>query len=133
MTQETPQVDKLVQAYIKIRDAKDIMVREHDDAVKVLQANLDTIEQELLELCKSTGQDGGKTEHGSFTRSVKTRYWPSDWDAMYRFIKEHDAPELLERRVSQTNFKDFLQANPDKLPEGMNVESRYSILVRRAK
>ena len=52
---------------------------------------------------------------------------------MYRFIKEHDAPELLERRVSQANFKDFLQANPDKLPEGMNVESRYSILVRRAK
>jgi hypothetical protein len=52
---------------------------------------------------------------------------------MYRFIKEHDAPELLERRVSQTTFKEFLQANPDKLPEGMNVDSRYAITITRAR
>lgn len=133
MTQESPQVDKLVQAYIKIRDAKDKMVREHEDAVKVLQVNLDTIEQELLELCKSTGQDGGKTQYGTFTRTVKERYWTNDWDSMYRFIKEHDAPELLERRIAQANFKEFLAQNPDKLPEGINVDSRYAITVRRAK
>jgi enamine deaminase RidA (YjgF/YER057c/UK114 family) len=125
--------NELVKVYIKIRDAKAAKTAEMEEAVKALQDQMDLVEHELLEICKTTGQDGGKTEHGSFTRSVKTRYWPSDWDAMYRFIKEHDAPELLERRVSQTNFKDFLQANPDKLPEGMNVESRYSILVRRAK
>lgn len=133
MTQESPQVDKLVQAYIKIRDAKEKLVREHEDAVKVLQANLDTIEQELLELCKSTGQDGGKTQYGTFTRTVKERYWTNDWDSMYRFIKEHDAPELLERRIAQANFKEFLAQNPDKLPEGINVDSRYAITVRRAK
>lgn len=133
MTQETPQVDKLVQTYIKIRDAKERMVKEHDDAVKVLQANLDTIEQELLELCKSTGQDGGKTQHGTFTRTVKERYWTNDWDSMYRFIKEHDAPELLERRIAHANLKEFLAQNPDKLPEGINVDSRYAITVRRAK
>jgi hypothetical protein len=52
---------------------------------------------------------------------------------MYRFIKEHDAPELLERRIAQGNFKEFLKDNPDKLPEGLNVDSRYSITVRRAK
>jgi hypothetical protein len=125
--------NELVKVYIKIRDAKAAKTAEMEDAIKALQDQMDLVEHELLEICKTTGQDGGKTEHGSFTRSVKTRYWPSDWDAMYRFIKEHDAPELLERRVSQTNFKDFLQANPDTLPEGMNVESRYSILVRRAK
>jgi enamine deaminase RidA (YjgF/YER057c/UK114 family) len=125
--------NELVKVCIKIRDAKAAKTAEMEEAVKALQDQMDLVEHELLEICKTTGQDGGKTEHGSFTRSVKTRYWPSDWDAMYRFIKEHDAPELLERRVSQANFKDFLQENPDKLPEGMNVESRYSILVRRAK
>jgi hypothetical protein len=133
MTQEAPKVDQLVHAYIKIRDAKEKMVKEHEDAVKVLQSNLDVIEEELLELCKSTGQDGGKTVHGTFTRTVKSRYWTNDWDSMYRFIKEHDAPELLERRIAQTNFKEFLTQNPDKLPEGINVDSRYAITVRRAK
>lgn len=125
--------NELVKVYIKIRDAKAVKTAELEAEIKALQDQMDIVEQELLEICKTTGQDGGKTQFGSFTRSVKTRYWPSDWDAMYRFIKEHDAPELLERRVSQTNFKEFLQANPDKLPEGMNVESKYSITVRRAK
>jgi hypothetical protein len=133
MTQETPQVDKLVQAYIKIRDAKEKMVREHEQALKSLTDQMEIIEQELLELCKSTGQDGGRTQHGTFTRTVKERYWTNDWDSMYRFIKEHDAPELLERRIAQANFKEFLSQNPDKLPEGINVDSRYAITVRRAK
>jgi hypothetical protein len=103
-----------------------------EEEVATLETQLEMVEQQLLDICKTTGQNGGKTDYGSFTRAVKTRYWPSDWDSMYRFVKEHDAPELLERRIHQGNFKEFLQANPDKLPTGMNVESKYSITVRRA-
>lgn len=123
----------LVKVYVKIRDAKAAKVKEMEAEVAALDEQLQTIESELLELCKTTGQDGGKTQFGSFRRSVKTRYWTSDWDSMYRFIKEHDMPELLERRVSQTTFKEFLQENPDKMPEGMNVDSRYAITVTRAR
>ena len=125
--------NQLVKVYIKIRDAKDRLVKQHEEALEKLEQQLDVVEQELLAICKATGQDGGKTEHGSFTRTVKVRYWTSDWDSMYQFIKDHDAPELLERRVHQGNFKEFLQDNPDKMPQGMNVDSRYSITVRRAK
>jgi hypothetical protein len=125
--------NKLVETYIKIRDAKAVKTKELEEEISKLDEQLDTLEQALLEICKTTGQDGGKTQFGSFTRSVKTRYWTSDWDSMYRFIKEHDAPELLERRVSQGAMKEFLQANPTTLPEGMNVEQRFSITVRRSK
>ena len=125
--------DKLVRVYIKIRDAKAAKAKQLEDEIAELDKQLDTVEAELLELCKSTGQDGGKTQHGSFRRSIKTRYWTSDWDKMYDFIKEHNAPELLERRVAQTVFKEFLASNPDKMPEGMNVDSRYAITVTRAR
>lgn len=125
--------DKLVKVYIKIRDAKAAKTKELEDEIAKLDEQLGTVEAELLELCKSTGQDGGKTQHGSFRRSIKTRYWTSDWDKMYDFIKEHNAPELLERRVAQTAFKEFLSSNPDKMPEGMNVDSRYAITVTRAR
>jgi hypothetical protein len=123
--------DQLVATYIKIRTAKEKLVKDCDAATKVLQAQMDTIEGELLELCKTTGQDGGKTAQGTFTRTVKTRYWTSDWESMYRFIKEHDAPELLERRVAQGTFKEFLDQNPGLMPEGMNVDNWYAITVRR--
>jgi hypothetical protein len=124
---------KLVQVYVKIRDAKDLLVREHEAKLAELNVQLEAVEQELLEICKATGQDGGKTAYGSFSKTVKTRYWTNDWDSMYGFIKDHDVPQLLERRIHQGNFKEFLEANPDKLPVGLNVDSKYSITVRRAK
>jgi hypothetical protein len=133
MTEETlsPKADKLVKVYIKMRDAKAAKVRAHEEEIDALDANLDLITQELLEVCKATGQDGGKTAFGTFTRTVKTRYWTSDWKSMYDFIKENDAIELLEQRVAQGNMKQFLKDNPDKLPEGLNVDAKYSITVRR--
>jgi hypothetical protein len=124
--------EKLVSVYVKIRDAKAVKTKEMEDAIKALDAQLDSIEQELLNICKATGQDGGKTSAGSFTRSVKTRYWTSDWDSMYKFIREHDVPDLLERRIAQGNFKQFLEEFPNLMPEGVNLESKYSITVRRS-
>jgi len=93
---------------------------------------METIETALLDLCKANGQDGGKTSHGTFTRTVKTRYWTNDWGSMYSFIREHDALELMEQRLHQTNMKQFLTEHPGLLPDGLNVDSRYAITVRRA-
>lgn len=123
--------DRLVRVYIRIRDAKAKLKQEFDDATTSLDAQMDAVEAELLALCKTTGQDGGRTDHGTFTRTVKTRYWTSDWQSMYEFIKDHNALELLEQRVSQGNMKKFLQDNPQELPAGLNVDSKYSITVRR--
>lgn len=124
---------KLVQVYLKIRDAKEKLVRDHEVELAKLNVQLEAVEQELLEICKVTGQDGGKTAYGSFSKSVKTRYWTNDWDSMYSFIKEHDLPQLLERRIHQGNFKEFLEVNPSAVPVGLNVDAKYSITVRRSK
>lgn len=133
MTEERKyDADKLVKVYVKMRDAKAALTAEYEMAVANLDVQMEAIEAELLNICKTTGQDGGKTSHGSFTRSVKTRYWTNDWGAMHAFIRKHDAVELLERRVAQLNMKQFLTENPGLMPEGLNVDSKYSITVRRA-
>ena len=129
----TYDANKLVSVYLKIRDAKEKLTEQYEKDKAKLDAQLDVIETELLNICKSTGQDGGKTEAGTFTRSVKSRYWSSDWAAMARFIREHDAVDLLEQRIHQTNMKNFLAENPNLIPEGLNVDSKYAITVRRAR
>jgi ATP-dependent phosphoenolpyruvate carboxykinase len=130
MTEEAkPKIpaDKLIAVYIKMRDAKAELAKK--DAAISEQMNM--IESELLEICKATGQEGGRTPYGTFTRSVKTRYDTNDWQSMYSFIKEHNVLELLEQRVSQLNMKTFLKDNPGLLPPGLNSFSKYSITVRR--
>jgi hypothetical protein len=51
---------------------------------------------------------------------------------MHQFVRENDALDLIERRVAQKAMGEYLQKNPDKLPKGMNVESKYTVTVRRS-
>lgn len=124
-------VDKLVRAYIKIRDARAKLKEEYEARDAELDGDMKTISDSLLELCKATGADSIRTPNGTAIRTVKTRYWTSDWDSMYNFVKEHDAFALLERRIHQTNMQAWLGDNPEALPPGLNSESSYSISVRR--
>lgn len=126
-------VDKLVKIYIKIRDARDQVRRELEEKEADLNEQLSIIEQELLEACKSTNADSIKTKHGLAMRSVKTRFWTSDWEKFYEFMGEYKAPELLEKRIHQSNMKQFLEENPDLHPAGLNVDRTYAITVRRSK
>jgi predicted metal-dependent phosphotriesterase family hydrolase len=130
---DKPSVDALVNVYIKIRDARDTARKEADRIEADFEEQLDIINQQILKICEETGADSIKTAHGTAIRTVKSRYWTNDWERFYDFIFEHKVPELLERRVHQTNIKQFLEENPELLPAGLNVDSAYSITVRRSK
>ena len=124
--------DKLVGVYIKIRDAREQLKREFDVKDADLVGQMDVIEQTLLDMCKTIDADSIKTKHGLAMRSVKSRYTTNNWEKFYEFMLDHKVPELLEKRIHQTNTKAFLEENPDLLPPGLNVDNAYSIIVRRS-
>jgi len=126
-------VDKLVSVFIKIRDAREEAKREWEEIDSEFVTKLDLINQELLSICKNTGADSIKTKDGTAIRSIKSKYWTNDWERFYDWMFEHNVPEVLERRIHQTNIKQFLAENPDMLPPGLNVDNAYHITVRRSK
>lgn len=129
---ELPPTDKLVKAYIKMRDARKALSAEYEEKDKAIKEQMEEVERHLLEACKRAGGNVSIPGVGTVIRGVDTRYWTSDWESIHNFIKENDALELLERRVAQRAMAEFLKANPDKMPKGMNVESKYTVTVRRA-
>ena len=137
MSEETevlsPDMDKLTRIYLKIRDAKDELTAKFKQDVANLEAQMATLEQEMLETCKTMNASSIRTPHGTIVRSVKSRYWTNDWDSMYDFIEETGAFGLLEKRIHQTHMKEFLTENPDIYPKGMNVENEFTVVVRRSK
>lgn len=126
-------VDQIVEVYIKIRDARDEERRKAEAIDADFEAQLDVLEQQMLEVCKTTGATSLKTPHGTVMRTVKSRYWTNDWEKFYQFMFDNHLPDLLEKRIHQTNMKQFLEENPDLLPLGLNVDSEHSITVRRSK
>ena len=124
--------DKLARVYVKIRDARNALKSKFEEEDAELEEQLGVISHQLLEICKDTGADTLKTSGGTVMRTVRTRYWTSDWDAMYELVANSGELGLLEKRIHQGNRKEFLQENPNLMPKGLNVDNRYDITVRRA-
>lgn len=131
MSDAAVSVEKLTRVYIKIRDKRAELsanFKTEDDKLKEQQ---DKIKRALLDHCKEHNVESVRTSEGLFYRSVKKRYWTSDWDSMNKFILEHEVPEFFEKRLNQTVVKQFLEENPDAVPPGLNVDSEYTISVRK--
>lgn len=126
-------LEQLTRVYLKIRDAKEELTTAYKQNVAGLDEQLETIEQEINEICKQMNASSIRTSHGTIIRSIKSRYWTNDWDSLYQVIKEHDAFALLTKSIQQSNMKEFLAENPAILPAGLNVENSYSVVVRRSK
>ena len=126
-------LDKMTEVYIKMRDKRSELKQKFDSEDGEIQEQMKLIEEQMLEVCKSMSADSIKTKMGTIIRSIKTRYWTNDWDSMRTFIKDNDAFDLLERRLHQTNMRQFLTENPDVLPIGLNVDKEFTVVVRRAK
>jgi hypothetical protein len=125
--------DKLAEIYIKIRDKRAELKEQFESQDNELKAQQDMLAEQMLALCQEQNADSIKTPAGTIIRKVDTRYWTTDWDSMYQFIEEHDAYPLLEKRLHQTNLKQFLEENPKLLPAGLQADSKYTVVVRRSK
>lgn len=126
--------EKLVKIYLKMRTARDKLVKAHEEELGKLEEAMKQVKHGLLEYCKAHNVDSVRLADGSgmFYRTVKKRYWTSDWESMNQFILEHKVPELLEKRLHQGNTQSFLEQHPELLPPGLNVDSEYTITVRKA-
>jgi hypothetical protein len=133
MTEETAKVpvEKLVKVYLKMKAKHDEARIAYEEEEKKLKAQMDKVKAALLVYCKEQNIESVRTEEGLFYRTVKVNYWTNDWESMRRFIVEQGVPELLHERLHQGNMKQFLEANPEVLPPGLNVDSEYTITVRR--
>ena len=124
-------VDELVRIYRKIRDALAEREEAFKEEIGILKGQLDTVATGLLDICNTQNADSIKTQHGTISRRVSQRYWTTDWETLYRFIKENDAPFLLEQRIHNGNMKQFLDENPEAFPAGLQCDRKYAVTVRK--
>jgi tRNA nucleotidyltransferase (CCA-adding enzyme) len=119
--------DKMASDYMKLRHT----IKEKEDEIKKLKEIQTKISDKMLELCSEQNVDSLKTQEGTISRRVLSNYWTSDWESFYKFINEHEALHLLEKRIHNSNMKEFLVDNPDVLPQGLQANTKYVISVRK--
>jgi hypothetical protein len=122
--------EKLVEAYLAIRAERDKLLQEYETKDAELKSDMSELEHMMLAVCNEIGADSIKTPVGTLMRQIKERYVCNDWDNFYKFVLDHQAPQLLEKRIHQGNFKQFYN-ELEGLPPGVNVMREYGITVRK--
>jgi len=126
------EISHIVAKYIEVRSKRDDLLRDYEAIDGELKEELKQFEAQLLEACTAIGANSINTSTGTVIRNLKERFYCTDWDNFYKFIAEHDAPQLLEKRIHQGNFKEFYEPNQaDGLPPGVNVMREFGITVRK--
>lgn len=125
--------DELVEAYLVIRSQRERLLRDYEAADGALKEDMAKLESAMLDMCNAVNADSIKTRHGTVMRKLNERFFCQDWENFYSFVLENEAPHLLERRIHQGNFKEFMKDHEgDGLPPGVNVMREYGVSVRKA-
>ena len=125
--------EEVVQAYLNIRTEREKILREYEAKDAKLKEDLAKIEALLLDVCNSINADSIRTTHGTIMRKLNERFFCQDWDNFRKFVIENASLELLEKRIHQGNFKQYMAENEaDGLPPGVSVMREYGITVRKA-
>jgi hypothetical protein len=125
--------EELVSDYLEIRRLRESLKANYESQDEDLKNAMDSIKEALLAVCNENNQNGFKTTSGTVTRQVKERYFCTDWDNFRKFVESEGSIDLLERRIHQRNFKEFMTERAgDGLPPGVNALREFDIVVRKA-
>jgi hypothetical protein len=126
-------VEALVETYLTLRRERETLKAKYEASDSELKKDMEGIEAALLDVCNKTNVNGLKTQYGSVTRQVKDRFFCTDWDNFKKFVEAEGSLDLLERRIHQRNFKEFMaERQGDGLPPGVNVLREFDIVVRKS-
>lgn len=121
----------LVAKYIELRDKKAQMKAEYDEKVGKLDAVLEQIEGTLLKTFDTAGMDSVKTPFGTAYTSTQTSATVADPDVFRQFVKDNDAWDMFQNRVSKTAVEQYKAVHND-IPPGLNWREERVVNVRRA-
>ena len=129
----SPDLEEMVGAYLAVRAERERIAEEYDAADKALKSDMAEIESMMLAVCNDINADSIRTQYGTVMRKLNERFYCNDWENFKKFVAEHQAYDLFEKRIHQGNFKQFLAEHKDDgLPPGVNVMREFGITVRKS-
>jgi hypothetical protein len=125
-------LDDLVTTYLTIRTERNTLKNQWEIRDSELKADLEELERAMLIACNEINADSIRTGSGTIIKSLKETYTCGDWDNFKQFVVDNNALDLLQQRISQTNFKEFMSTRQEEgLPPGISTLREFAITVRK--
>jgi hypothetical protein len=124
--------EKAMRAYLGLRTQLEQKEAAHKAEVAAIKSQMVDLETWITMKAGEDGTDTVKNEHGTVYWSTHASATVASRDAFMTFVKENDAFELLENRVSKAAVKAYMEANDGLVPPGVNFTTVRVFNLRKA-
>ena len=126
----TVTVDAVIKKYMKLRSQKEAVEAEIKERVSNIKADMAKLEAFLQAKMDADGLTSFKSKYGTAFLTTTDFANVDDWDAVLRFIREEEAYDMLEKRVSKTAVRGYIEANKE-VPPGIKYGTKLGINIRK--
>jgi hypothetical protein len=123
-------IDEVIATYLKLRAQKEALELQTKEKVAKIKASLEKLEAWIKEQADAQGVTSFKTHNGTAFLTTNDYANVADWDAMLAFVKEHEAYDMLEKRVSKAAVRGYIEQTK-QVPPGVNYGTRLDVNVRK--
>lgn len=123
-------VDQVISAYLKLRQQKEAVENAAKQEVQAIKEKMIKLESWLLTQANDQNVTSFKTKSGTAFVTTTDYANVADWDAVLNFIRENEAFDMLERRVSKMAVRGYLETR-GAVPAGVNYGTKIEINVRK--
>jgi hypothetical protein len=126
----TVTVDAVIKKYMKLRSEKEAVEAEIKERVDTIKAAMTKLEAWLKAKLDADGLTSFKTDHGTAFLTTTDFANVEDWDAVLRFIREQEAFDMLEKRISKAAVRGYIEAHKE-VPPGVKYGTKLDINIRK--
>jgi hypothetical protein len=123
-------VDDVIATYMKLRGQKDAIEAQMKEQTAAIKAKMEKLESWIKEQADVQGVTSFKTKHGTAFLTTSDYANVADWDAMLSFVKENEAYDLFEKRVSKVAVRGYIEQTKT-VPPGVNYGTRLDVNIRK--
>ena len=130
MSNNEPTVGEVIKTYMALREKKAELEAEVKERVAEVKEKMTKLESYLKVKMDETGLTSFKSDHGTAFLTTTDYANVADWDEVVQFIKDNDAYDLFEKRVSKMAVRGYIDQNKT-VPPGVNYGTKLGVNIRK--
>jgi hypothetical protein len=123
-------VGDVIATYLTLRSQKEALVQATKAKTMEIDAKMVKIEAWIKQQADVQGVTSFKSDHGTAFLTTVDYANVADWDATLRFIRESEAYDMLEKRVSKTAVRAYIDQTKS-VPPGVNYGTKLEVNIRK--
>ena len=122
--------DELIDKYIKIRDRKEALAKQHKEELAQYVKAMKAIENDMLRRLNDEQAEKIGTKHGTAYKTVRTSATVADWETVLQYIVDREMWGLLEHRVAKQAVEEHIECI-GTTPPGVKIVRDLNVNIRR--